>query len=47
MEQDVRRLDVAVDDVAPMRVIESFRYGVGDLDALFDGELLLVLQLLL
>jgi hypothetical protein len=39
VQQNVRRLDVAVDYVVPVRVVE--RAGAGAGDGLIDGQLLL------
>ena len=41
VQQNVRRLDVAVDYVVPVRVVERAGDGAGDGDGLIDGQLLL------
>ena len=44
VEQDVFRLDVAVDDVLSMRVVERIRDGGRDADRLVDAELRFAVQ---
>jgi hypothetical protein len=44
VQQDVLRLDVAVDDVALVRVLERARHRLGNMDRLVDFELALEVQ---